>query len=290
MILIKTGLFHTLKTKYLSLVLSIGNNLTKGLKLMKKNGLLTIFSLVLLLVMVIGIYGCARKIHPPPVKPRDTPSREVLKPPAGHPESVPATQRQYTVLGQTYTPLSTHEGYVEEGIASWYGPKFHGNRTSSGEVFNMYELTAAHRVLPINTKVRVTNLDNGRVLDLRINDRGPFARDRIIDLSFGAAREMGMIGPGTARVRVEALGSVPRSSITGIFYVQVGSFSSRENALKLKEEMQKKGYLETRLQEFSINSQQFWRVQAGRFTNLQAAENAHSKFLREIPGAFVIAD
>lgn len=242
----------------------------------------------LLTVMLAGTYGCSKKIHPPPAKPRDTVVRDVREPAA--PEKEPATQRQYTVLGQTYTPLSTHKGYVEEGMASWYGPKFHGRTTSSGQIYNMYEMTAAHRVLPMNTKVRVTNLENGKVVNLIINDRGPFARDRIIDLSFAAAREVDMIGPGTARVRVEAVGSVPRDQMSGTFYIQVGSFSSRENALMLREKMREKGYQETRLQEFSINGQHVWRVQAGKLNNLQEAEDARSKLTRENPGAFIIAD
>ncbi len=240
--------------------------------------------------MFIGIYGCAKKISPPPAKPRDTVIREAPEPETPVRTAEPATQRQYTVLGQTFTPLSTHEGYREEGIASWYGPKFHGRKTSNGEIFNMYEMTAAHRILPMNTKVRVTSLENGKVINLRINDRGPFLKDRIIDLSFAAARKIDMIGPGTAMVRVEAVGSVSKAQMLGSFYVQVGSFSSRDNALKLMEEMQKTGYRETRLQEYSRNSELLWRVQAGKFNNLLAAESAHSKLLNEIPGAFIIAD
>lgn len=250
----------------------------------------TLISIFLLMVMVTGIYGCTRKIYPPPAKPRDTVTRKDPGPPAPVPDREPATQRQYTVLGQTYIPLSTHKGYMEEGTASWYGPKFHGRRTSSGQIYNMYEMTAAHRLLPMNTKVRVTNLENGKVVDLLVNDRGPFAKDRIIDLSFAAAREIDMIGPGTARVRVEAVGIVPRDQMSGTFYVQVGSFSSRENALKLREKMREKGYRDTRLQEFSLNSQRLWRVQAGKLNNIQEAEDARSKLMQETPGAFIIAD
>ncbi|WP_244147285.1 septal ring lytic transglycosylase RlpA family protein [Desulfonatronovibrio hydrogenovorans] len=242
------------------------------------------------LLALMGISGCTKTIHPPPAKPREP---AVSHPPALTPQvsrPEPATQRQYSVMGQTYTPMSTHEGYAEEGVASWYGPKFHGQRTSNGEIFNMYEKTAAHKLLPMNTIVRVTNLDNGKEIDLRINDRGPFVGNRIIDLSFAAAREIDMIGPGTARVRVEALGAVPKEELTGIFYVQVGSFSSKENATKLKQKMQSKGYKESRLQEFFRDDQKLWRVQAGTFTNVLAAEKAHDTLLEEIPGAFIIAD
>jgi rare lipoprotein A len=103
-------------------------------------------------------------------------------------------------------PVEPKTGATQEGIASWYGPGFHGRRTANGEVYNQYDLTAAHQTLPHGTQVRVTNLTNGRAVEVRINDRGPFVDDRIIDLSYSAAREIGMIGPGTAPVRLEILG------------------------------------------------------------------------------------
>ncbi len=128
----------------------------------------------------------------------------------------------------------TAPGGVETGIASWYGPGFHGRTTSSREVFDMYELTAAHPSLPLGTRVMVTNLANGRSVEVRINDRGPFAKGRIIDLSYAAARILELIGPGTARVSVEIL-RLPAAAPDGArFYVQAGSFASRANAEALK--------------------------------------------------------
>ena len=100
-------------------------------------------------------------------------------------------------------------GGVQAGVASWYGPGFHGRPTASGEVFDQHELTAAHPSLPLGTRAMVTNLENGRAVEVRINDRGPFVDGRVIDLSYAAARSLGMIGPGTARVRIEVLGRVP---------------------------------------------------------------------------------
>jgi rare lipoprotein A len=94
---------------------------------------------------------------------------------------------------------------VQEGVASWYGPGFHGNRTANGEIYDQYEMTAAHPSLPLGTRAMVTNLGNGRAVEIRINDRGPFVGGRVIDLSYGAARTIGMVGPGTARVRIEVL-------------------------------------------------------------------------------------
>ena len=130
-------------------------------------------------------------------------------------------------------------GWVQYGVASWYGKKFHGNPTASGEIYDMYQLTAAHKTLPLGTYVMVSNLENYRSVEVKINDRGPFVKGRIIDLSYAAARSVDMVGRGTARVRVEVLkrkALAVRSRGEGFgrgFTVQVGSFSDRENALKL---------------------------------------------------------
>ena len=112
------------------------------------------------------------------------------------------TQKPYTVMGKRYTPLFSHNGFSQTGIASWYGKKFHGRKTASGDRFNMYAMTAAHKRLPFGTLVRVTHLKNGRSVAVRINDRGPFVRGRIIDLSYGAAKKLGMVAQGVARVRI----------------------------------------------------------------------------------------
>ena len=153
----------------------------------------------------------------------------------------------YTVLGETYYVMPSEEGYREVGIASWYGEKFHGHKTSNGEVFDMYKASAAHKSLPIPSFLRVTNLDNNRSLVVRVNDRGPFHGDRIVDLSYAAALKLGYADRGTARVQLEAivpsgpaidrgqlasaparttlaLGSSPQS------YLQVGAFSRLESA------------------------------------------------------------
>jgi rare lipoprotein A len=124
--------------------------------------------------------------------------RPELKSRIGNPDS-------YVVFGERYRVLDTSAGFVEEGIASWYGEPFHGRRTSSGETYDMHQLTAAHKHLPLPTYALVTNLENGRRIVVRVNDRGPFHGSRIIDLSYAAAKELDMIGPGTARVEVRAL-------------------------------------------------------------------------------------
>jgi rare lipoprotein A len=134
----------------------------------------------------------------------------------------------YTVDGQTYAVMTSASGYSATGLASWYGNKFHGRRTSSGEPFDMFALTAAHRSLPIPAFARVTNLDNGLTTIVRINDRGPFHSDRLIDLSYAAAVKLGFADRGTARVRVDVL-EPPRR-----YYLQAGAFGSLAAADSLR--------------------------------------------------------
>lgn len=111
----------------------------------------------------------------------------------------------YTVLGKTYYVLATEQGYSERGVASWYGEKFHGHKTSNGEVFDMYQASAAHKSLPIPSFLRVTNLDNNRSIVVRVNDRGPFHGERLVDLSYAAALKLGFVEQGTARVQLDAV-------------------------------------------------------------------------------------
>ena len=127
---------------------------------------------------------------------------------------------------------------VEVGVASWYGPEFHGRRTSNREVFDMNEMTAAHKTLPFGTRVMVTNLDNDRTAVVRINDRGPFVKGRIIDVSYAAARVLGMVGPGTARVRIEVLPGTGETAPEAGVFVQVGAFTVQENAHILKRRLE----------------------------------------------------
>lgn len=154
----------------------------------------------------------------------------------------------YVINGVRYYPLPDSEGFVEYGNASWYGEDFHGRPTSSGEIYDMHSISAAHKILPLGTYVRATNLANGRAIVVRINDRGPFVKGRVIDFSYAAAKKIGLVGPGIARVRLVALGKevgeiasadgkkpvVEVTDLTcGEYAIQVGAFKSRENALRL---------------------------------------------------------
>lgn len=161
------------------------------------------------------------------------------------------------------------------GIASWYGPKFHGRRTASGEVFNMHQLTAAHRTLPLGSWVQVTNLENDRSIQVRVNDRGPFVRGRIIDVSYAAARALGMVRQGVARVQVWPLRASPSRLIRAprAYTLQAGSFLERRNAVELKtrlDALSSGSYIS----KISSGGETFYRVRLGRYTSREAARRA----------------
>lgn len=196
--------------------------------------------------------------------------------------------KPYTVRGKTYYPLKSAHGFVEVGVASWYGPGFHGKKTANGERYNQYAMTAAHKLLPLGTKVRVTHLGNGRSVIVRINDRGPFVEDRVIDLSRGAATRLNMMGAGTARVRVQSLGGIPQlrddGDMRGPFYVQVGAFADKQNAHRLIRILTQAGH-KGRLQ---FGSNNMWNVQIGPWTDSFGAQKMLRLFKALYPGAFVV--
>lgn len=195
----------------------------------------------LLVVVLLLLGGCLAAPGPyTPREPRDGPP--LSEPPdlANLPDPIPRQEPpstrgnppSYTVYGRTYEVMDSADGYYATGNASWYGRKFHGRLTSSGEPFDMFQLTAAHRSLPIPTYLRVTNLGNGRSTIVRVNDRGPFHSDRIIDLSYAAAVKLGFADHGTAQVRIElATERVER------FVLQAGAFSDLAAADRLKQNL-----------------------------------------------------
>jgi rare lipoprotein A len=166
------------------------------------------------------------------------------------------------------TPLS------QTGIASWYGPGFHGKATASGDVYNQNDLTAAHQTLPLGTRVIVTNLENGRSAEVTINDRGPFAKGRIIDLSYSAAQLIGMVGPGTALVRVDVIDSPMRIQTIRAsldYTLQLGSFAQLENARQLRDSLAK-SYGEVVIAPLQSKDATYYRVQLGKFASRSDAE------------------
>ncbi|MHB1052236.1 MAG: septal ring lytic transglycosylase RlpA family protein [Thiobacillus sp.] len=197
------------------------------------------------------------------------------------PDAVPRAEplhrfanRTYTVLGNTYTPKTERRTHREEGLASWYGRRFHGKKTASGERYDMYAMTAAHPTLPIPSYVRVTALNNGKSVVVRINDRGPFHSSRVIDLSYTAAHKLGYLGKGHARVRVESIDPDAKenqgeASVDGL-YLQVGAFGQPENAQKLLERIKRELELDdARIQVVLTGS--LHRVQIGPYVSEDAA-------------------
>ncbi len=211
---------------------------------------------------VAAAAGCAHhhvSTQPPAQTPVPQPGRGL--PPSGPP---PAIERQPVMPGS----------YVEKGIASWYGLPFDGRRTSNGEIYDMHQFTAAHRTLPFNALVRVTNLTNGKQTEVRINDRGPFVGNRIIDLSLSAAQAIGMVGPGTAQVRLDVIAG-PSPSV-GYFGVQVGAFVRQENAERLKTQLEA-NYSPVSVVPFDSPNGFFYRVRVGRFDTEDAARQLASQ-------------
>lgn len=213
-----------------------------------------------------------------PTGPLPTQFKKVV--PHAEPMSHYGNPASYKVAGKTYRVLTSASGYRARGLASWYGTKFHEKRTSSGEDYNLYELTAAHKTLPLPTYVRVKNLNNGREVIVKVNDRGPFHEGRIIDLSYGAAVKLGVYPRGTAPVEIEAL-----TTNTGNphYYLQAGAFKTKGTADSLKKQLAK----ETPSPVFIEKYQQYYLVKVGPFANKAMSDGLKSTLAKKgIHGAF----
>ncbi|HET8700767.1 MAG TPA: septal ring lytic transglycosylase RlpA family protein [Nitrococcus sp.] len=207
-----------------------------------------------------------------------------------------ALPNSYIVNGKRYQILHGADGFVQRGTASWYGRKFHGKRTSSGEPYDMYAMTAAHKRLPIPCRVEVTNLANGRHVIVRINDRGPFVGNRIIDLSYEAAKQLGMLSEGTAPVEIRALSAKPTTAPSQLasadpetstaaavsaaaatqrdapFYIQVGAFTDRTNAYRLQGQLEAAKLLApVQVEPFEEGGNKYYRVRLGPLRSRDAA-------------------
>ena len=202
------------------------------------------------------------------------------------------TMKPYVIRGVRYYPTVVSVGDSFKGNASWYGPAFHGKLTSNGETYNMHDMTAAHKTLPMNTIVKVTNLRNGRTAVVRVNDRGPFIATRIIDLSKSAAKKINMIGTGTAPVRIEVLGfnsknkkkiptkkemksSIQKVSI-GQFSLQIASFSNIEGAIKTQEKYNGTDGYETIIKDIQSQSGRMFKVYLKGFQSEEEARDYKS--------------
>jgi rare lipoprotein A len=226
-------------------------------------------SIVLIILTAALITGCATKKPLPPV----------------------TDKTAYEIDGQIYHPLDNADGFRQQGVASWYGDPFHGEKTANCEVYSMYAMTAAHKTLPFGTMLAVRNTENNKTTIVRVNDRGPYCRDRIIDLSYSAAQEIDMTRNGTAPVEIVALGKdedvihklegKARENLyfTGDFTVQAGSFGEKSNAERVK------ASLESIVQNVQISplstkdGRILYRVRVGRFTSLQAAQKIEQQLV-----------
>jgi rare lipoprotein A len=222
------------------------------------------FKFLILIVPFFLLTACATKHHiileegiPP------TEKREVLK--EEKEEEKPAPPEQVE---------KRESKEVQYGVASWYGSDFHGKPTSSGEIYDMYQLTCAHKTLPLGTTVMVTNMENGKSLELKVNDRGPFVKERIIDLSYSAANILGMWEKGTALVKVEVIG--PLIEQIQRFTLQVGSFVDENNARKLADEL-RKSFENVYVTTVETLTQKYHRVRVGQFENRESALNIAEK-------------
>jgi rare lipoprotein A len=259
--------------------------------MMRYRGCRGMLGTVLVLVLMAVLVGCGSTPRPKPAPPMPS-------------QTSPGQPRPYAVNGKWYQPLARADGYSETGLASWYGRKFHGRPTASGERYDMHGLSAAHKTLPLQTWVRVHNLDNGRRMDLRINDRGPFVDGRVIDLSYGAARRLGVVGPGTARVQLTALGRrvetgqpgqapvyKPMDYTHGHFTFQVGAFKDPANAHRLRDRLAS-AYSNVHVKAyFHADHGQLYAVRLGRAASLDEAADYKAKLRAgPFPGAFTIAE
>jgi rare lipoprotein A len=254
-----------------------------------------LLSVVLGLSSLWALSGCSilkRAPEPAPDAGLPAPPRDLAAIPDAVPRDEPRSRygnpETYEVFGRRYKVMKSSKGHVERGLASWYGPGFHSERTSSGEPYDMYAMTAAHKTLPIPAYVRVTNLENGRSVVVRVNDRGPFVGDRIIDLSYTAAWKLDMLRAGTAKVEIRVLepgkrsadspvtaatgaatGAAPvitppgSSSVAGGRFLQAGSFASRANAAALADRLTASGIQGASIREAQVGGRTLYRVRVG---------------------------
>ncbi len=242
--------------------------------------------LLFLIPFLLALGGCNFGV---PLGQRDGRGGAMKKSASGNPSS-------YVVFGKRYHVLDSAAGFRQRGIASWYGPDFHGKRTSSGERYDMHAMTAAHKTLPIPVMVRVKNLDNGKTVVVKVNDRGPFVDDRIIDLSYAAAQKLDMIGPGTARVEITALdasGKASKAPVRAIplvqeppvvpseIYIQLGSFGNIDNARKLRNELRSRHEKPVIIRNVKTAAGSLYRVQLGPLPDAVEATTAQQRLQRK---------
>jgi len=239
--------------------------------------------LFLSLVTVIVLGSCASRGDYAPHDAAKVPSNSADAVPRNEPKSRYGNPVSYEVRGKRYYVLNSAKGYQQRGVASWYGTMFHGRRTSSGETYDMYKMTAAHKTLPIPCYVQVTNLDNNKKIIVKVNDRGPFHEGRIIDLSYAAAKKLGISGTGTGKVDVRTVttGHLPLNTEKtilpetaggdGHIYVQLGAFGAADNAETLADRLRDSDFRTVRIHRTVKNKQALYKVRIGPMPSREVA-------------------
>lgn len=259
--------------------------------------------------LLAGLSGCTsvgeprRPVHLPAPPPPIDISRIPDAVPRFEPRSRYGNPESYVVFGRRYYTRTSNKGFVEQGIASWYGPDFHGKRASNGDTYDMYKMTAAHKTLSLPAYVEVTNLVNGKRITVRVNDRGPFHENRIIDLSYVAAAKLDLIKTGTGMVEIRVIDPAnplahrlinrpkqtsvrpasrpsPRPAINNM-YVQLGAFSERENALRLQNHIQQKLNRSVAVVTDQSQGQSLYKVRIGPILSVDTAD----QIVHELNGA-----
>jgi len=243
-----------------------------------------IIASLLLLLGACGLTGV--RDGGPSQAPRDMQTHDAV--PRAEAPSRYGNPSSYVVNGQRYYTLKTSRGFVERGVASWYGTKFHGRRTSSGEPYDMYRMTAAHKTLPLPSYVEVTNLTNGRRAVVRVNDRGPFHENRIIDLSYAAAKKLGILAKGTGLVEIRTVGPGYHAAPVRVarerngrvnFRIQVGAFFERLNAERLYQRLRTIfGHLAL-LEQGQSQGRPVYRVQLGPMKDVAQSDRIVERLL-----------
>lgn len=241
--------------------------------------------------------------------PHAHPPTDLAKVPDATPRREPPSSRgndPYSVFGVSYHPLRSAAGYRERGVASWYGKKFHGRRTSNGETYDMYAMTAAHKTLPLPSYARVRNLNNGRSVIVRVNDRGPFLENRLIDLSYAAAWKLGILGTGTGIVEVEGLSGdepvmtaatpapdpepAPKTTAPRL-YLQVGAFTSRDNAENLKDRLARADLAPVYIQSAQLDNTPLYRVRIGPLASVDESDRLAARVAAQgLPHPIVVVE
>lgn len=254
-----------------------------------RNTQVTRLPLILAGVLTVTLSACTFGV---PIDTRtNTSNAGAIEVPAKTTRSKLGNPSSYVVFGKRYYVMGNGHGFVERGIASWYGKKFHGRKTSSGDVYNMHAMTAAHKTLPLPSFVRVVNIKNGRSIVVKVNDRGPFVDDRIIDLSFAAATKLGITGPGTAEVEISVVSSsksTKRPVVRTIplvekvaedvpLFVQLGSFGNELNAQNFMLDLHDSSESSAKVYKVANEQGTFYRVKLGPLYNI---EEANSVILR----------